>query len=232
MKSEFRKNITTLSGIAYIMLSLFVIFGEYEKDIRLISLTKPFLIPALVVLYLTLTKKINWMYVLALVFVWVANILFITQTQEFIFRGAASYLVFWIFITFLVLVNTPFPNRFSFLIAIVPFSFVYCCVFQLVYENIEQGVYLFFLNGTLMIFLGGYSLANYFIDSNKPNTYLLISVLMFTFIQFLVSIDLYYVSMKLFRPMAMLLFVTAQFFLLKTFLSFDKMNFDRNKIQN
>lgn len=211
------------------MLSLFVIFGEYEKDIRLISLTKPFLIPALTVLYFTLTKKVNWMYVLALTFVWIANVLFITQNQEFIFRGAASYLVFWIFITFLILVNTPFPNRLSFLIAIVPFSFVYCCVFQLVYENIEQGIYLFFLNGILMIFLGGYSLANYFIDSNKSNTYLLISVLMFTFIQFLVSVDLYYISMKLFRPMAMLLFVVAQFFLLKTFLSFEKTSFDRNK---
>ena len=232
MKSELRKNITTLSGIAYIMLSLFVIFAEYEKDVRLISLTKPFLIPVLAVLYLTLTKKINWMYILALAFVWLANILFITQTQDFIFRGAASYLVFWIFITFMILVNTSFPNRLSFIIAVVPFSFVYCCVFQLVYENIEQGIYLFFLNGILMIFLGGYALANYFIDSNKPNTYLLMSVLMFTFIQFLVSIDLYYLSMKLFRPMAMLLFVTAQFFLLKTFLSFEKMSFERDEIHN
>lgn len=214
------------------MLSLFVIFAEYEKDVRLISLTKPFLIPVLAVLYLTLTKKINWIYILALAFVWLANILFITQTQDFIFRGAASYLVFWIFITFMILVNTSFPSRLSFIIAAIPFSFIYCCVFQLVYENIEQGIYLFFLNGALMIFLGGYSLANYFIDSSKPNTYLLISVLMFTFIQFLVSIDLYYVSMTLFRPMAMLLFVAAQFFLLKTFLSYEKTSFNRSKIHN
>lgn len=232
MRMELRKNIMTLSVIAYVMLSLFVIFGEYEKDVRLISLTKPFLIPVLAVLYFALTKKINWIYVLALVFIWIANVLFITQTQEYIFKGGVSYLVFWIFITFLVLINTSFPNRVSFVIAIIPFTFLYCCVFQLVYENIEQGVYLFFLNGTLMVFLGGYSLANYFIDSNKPNTYLLISVLMFTFIQFLVSIDLYYLSTKLFRPMAMLLFVTAQFFLLKTFLSYEKMSFDRNKTRN
>lgn len=232
MRSELRKNITTLSGIAYIMLSLFVIFGEYEKDIRLISLTKPFLIPVLVVLYLTLTKKINWIYLLALVFIWMANILFITQNQEFIFKATSSYLIFWILITFLVLVNTSFPNRPSFIIAIVPFSFVYCCVFQLVYENIDKGIYLFFMNGALMIFLGGYALANYFIESNKPNTYLLISILMFTFIQFLVSIDLYFVSTKLFRPIAMLLFVTAQFFLLKTFLSFEKRSLEKNKVRN
>lgn len=224
MKLKFRKNITVLLIIAYIMLSAFTVLGEYERDVDLIKQTKPFLIPTLTVLYFFSAKKVNWVYVMALLFVWIANILFIIQNQEFIFKGSVSHLFFLIIITFLVLVNTSFPGKISFLIAIIPFSFIYCCVYQLIYENIEKGVYLFFLNGALMIFLGGYSLANYFIDSNKPNTYLLLSILFFTFIQFLVSIDLYFLSTKFFRPIAMLLFVSAQFLLLKTVISFDKIN--------
>ena len=221
MRTEFRKNIAAFLGIVYCILSLFVIFAEYEKDIRLISYTKPFLIPVLGVLYVVMSKKVNWIYLSALLFIWMANLFFINQTPEFIFKGTASYLVFWIFIIYLILVNTSFPNKVSFLIAVIPFSFIYCCVFQLVYENIETGVYFFFINGAFMIFMGAYSLANYFIDSNRTNTYFLICALFFTFIQFLVSIDLYYVSIKLFRPIAMLLFVTAQFFLLKTMLLFE-----------
>lgn len=221
MRTDFNKKMTLLFGIVYCVLSLCVIFAEYEKNIRLISFTKPFLIPVLGVLYVLLSKKINWIYLSALLFIWMANLFFINQTPEFIFKGTASYLIFWVFIIYLILINTSFPNKVPFIIAVIPFSFIYCCVFQLVYENIQTGVYFFFINGAFMIFMGAYSLANYFIDSNRSNTYFLIGALFFTFIQFLVSIDLYYVSIRLFRPIAMLLFVTAHFFLLKTMLSFE-----------
>lgn len=229
MKSEFIKIITALLIIVYLLLSLVTVFGEYEKDIFLIRLTKPFLIPILTLLYVFLTQKINWIYLLALLFVWFANMFFLIQTPEFIFMGGICYLIFWVFTTFIILTNTGFPNLRSFSIAIVPFLFVYCCVYQLVYQNINEGVYLFFLNGIFMVFLGGYSLANYFFVSSKSSTFLLISVLLFTFIQFLVSIDLYYVSINLFRPMAMMLFVSAQFFLLKTLLSYENPNLEEEQ---
>lgn len=224
MKQKFKKKARALLTVVYVLLSLFTVLGEYEKDVALIKQTKPFLIPTLAVLYFFSTKKINWVYLLALFCIWMANVFFIFQSQEFIFKGSVSHLFFLVFITFLILVNTSFPGKISFLIAAVPFSFIYYCVFQLIYENIEKGVYLFFLNGALMIFLGAYSLANYFLDSNKPNTYLLISILFFTFIQFLVSIDLYYVTTIFFRPIAILLFVSAQFLLLKTMISYEIMN--------
>lgn len=230
MRADFKKNIIILLEIVYCALSLCVIFAEYEKDIRLISFTKPFLIPILGVLYVALSKKINWIYLSALLFIWMANLFFINQTPEFIFKGTASYLVFWVFIIYLILVNTSFPNKVPFIIAVIPFSFIYCCVFQLVYENIETGVYFFFINGVFMIFMGAYSLANYFIDSNRSNTYFLIGALFFTFIQFLISIDLYYVSIRIFRPIAMLLFVTAQLFLLKMILSFENKHIAKERI--
>ncbi|MCG2612026.1 hypothetical protein LZZ90_10955 [Flavobacterium sp. SM15] len=227
MKMKKKKIVKGIVVLFYMLVALMVIIGEYQKDITLLKFTKPFLIPLLSISYFLRSKKINWSYIMALVFIWLANILFIYQTEPFIFKGAVSYLIFWIIITFIILVNTRFPDKFSFLIALIPFSFIYCCVLQLILETVNESLLMFFLNGVFMTFLGAYSLANYFIDSNKANTCLLISILMFTFIQFLVSIDLYYLSMKLFRPIAMLLFAFAHYFLLKTLLFYEE-----NKLNN
>jgi YhhN-like protein len=221
MKEKKQKKIKIILGLLYVIAALITIFAEYKKDVELLKMSKSFLIPLLAVIYFLSAKKVNRIYVFALFFSWLANLFFIIQTEEFIFSGAISYLIFWIFITFLVLTNTTFPDKVSFSIAILPFAFVYCCVLQLIYGSIEHSIYLFFLNGIFMTFLGAYSLANYFINSNKSNTYLLICILFFTFIQFLVSIDLYYLSMKLFRPIAMLLFASAQYFLLRTIISYE-----------
>lgn len=209
-------------GFLYVLATFFTILGEYEKDRTMLAFSKPFLIPLIGVMYFTSTKKVNKIYVVALVFAWLANLFFILQTEEFIFKGAISYLVFWVLITFLLLINTTFPDKFSFIIALIPFAFVYCCVLEVIYETLYTSIFLFFLNGIFMTFLGAYSLARYFNNSNKTNTYLLISILLFTFIQFLVSIDLYYVSVKIFRPLSMLLYACGQFFLLQTFIAFDQ----------
>jgi len=214
-----RKN--AVLGFLYVLTACVTIFGEYTKDEIVLQFSKPFLIPIIGMMYFSAVKKINRIYILALVFVWLANLFFIFQTEEFIFKGAISYLVSWLIITFLILIKTSFPDKISFGIAIIPFAFVYCCVLQLIHPSIQDSIYLFFLNGVVMTFLGAYSLASYFNNSSKSNTYLLISILLFTFIQFLVSIDLYYISVKLFRPLAMLMYACGQFFLMKTLVSYE-----------
>lgn len=221
MKSILNKNNAVL-GILYVLVACATIFGEFTKDLLVLKIAKPLMIPIILVVYLRSVRKPNKLYIIALVFAWLANLFFIIQAEHFIFKGAVSYLVFWILITFLILVNTSFPDKISFSIALIPFAFVYCCVLQLIYSSIQDSIYLFFLNGVIMTFLGAYALASYFNNSSKPNTYLLITILLFTFIQFLVSIDLYYISVKLFRPLAMMLFAVGQYFLLRTQLVFDK----------
>lgn len=204
------------------MISLITVFGEYGRNIALLKMSKPFIIPVLGLLYLQSTKKINKGYLSALVFAWTANLFFIMQTKDFIFNGTVSYLIFWLLITVLILKNTKFPNLVPFTIALIPFLFAYCCLLHLIFNKIESNIYLFFLNGFFMVFLGAYSLANCFIESKDYNTFLLISILFFTSLQILISVDLYHVTSPFFRPTAMIMFVSAQYFLLKTFLAYEK----------
>ncbi|HSD13986.1 MAG TPA: lysoplasmalogenase family protein [Flavobacterium sp.] len=221
MKTESKKNGDVILVSLYVILSLLVVFGEYSHNISLLKLTKPFIIPVLTLLYLQSTKKINKGYLCALVFAWIANLFFIMQTKDFIFNGTVSYLIFWSFITVLILRNTKFPNLIPFAIAVIPFLFAYCCLFHLIFNKIGNNIYLFFLSGFFMVFLGAYSLASYFIESKASNTFLLCSVLLFISLQVLISVDLYYVTSPFFRPMAAIMLVSAQYFLLKTFLAYE-----------
>lgn len=221
MENSEKTKLTLVLEVLYVLVTLVVVFGEFQKDHELLANSKPFVIPVLGVLYILSTKRRNYLYLLALFFGWLANIFYIKQTGTAIFNGGMSYLLFWVVMTYIVLVNTKFPNVKLFTIAIIPFMFIFAYILQLIYINIYGSVYLYFSNAVFMVFWGGYSLSAYFMQSNRVNTYLLIAVLLFTFIQFIVSIDLYYLSFRLFRPIAFVIFAVAQMILLRLMVLFD-----------
>lgn len=226
MKRSEKKKLIVVFEVLYALVALMVVFGEFQKDPNFLIYCRPFVLPLLGIIYLFSSKKMNFIYLLALFFGWMANIFFIKHTSSAITNGGISYLLFWVAMTYIVLVNTNFPNAKLFTIAIVPFMFVFCYILQLIYINIYGSVYLYFSNAIFMVFLGGYSLAAYFLQSNRANTYLLIAIILFTFIQFIVSIDLYYVSFRLFRPIAFLIFAVAQMILLRLMVLFDTQNIE------
>lgn len=224
-RNEKNKLISVLE-VLYALVALVVVFGEFQRDRELLAYSRPLVLPLLAVIYLFSSQKKSLIYLLALFFGWMANIFFIQHTSSAITNGGISYLLFWVVITYIILVNTNFPNAKLFTIAIIPFMFVFCYILQLIYINIYGSVYLYFSNAIFMVFLGGYSLAAYFLQSNRVNTYLLIAVILFTFIQFIVSIDLYYISFRLFRPIAFLIFAVAQMILLRLMVVFDTQNIE------
>ncbi|WP_313808282.1 hypothetical protein [Flavobacterium sp.] len=220
-KTEKNKLILALQ-ILYFIVCVIVVFGEFQEDKDILSVSRPFILPVLAIIYFLSSEKRNYLYLLALFFGWLANIFFISVDESGILRGGISYLIFWVLITYIVLVNTRFPVSKLFIIAIIPFLFIYCYVLQLIYVNIYGSVYLYFSNAVFMIFLGGYSLSAYIMHSSRINTHLLIAALLFTMIQFIISIDLYYMSMNIFRPMAFVMFTAGQFVLYKMMLLFDE----------
>lgn len=205
-------------------MSLLVILSEYQQDTLLTYITKPFLMPLLFYLYYinSASNNRNYGFILALLFNWVANIAFVAATKETVFFGSLFFLLYRIMVVYILVEQIVFPKVFPFLVGCIPFFFIYITVTNLVNAEIENGIYLFWVNGIFMIFLGGFTLANYILDNNKVNTLLLISTLLFTFIQFIVTINLYYLTLVVFKPIAMAMFVVAQFLLYKSVLLMDE----------
>lgn len=201
--------------LLYLIISLVLIYAEYLKDENLLYLVKPFLIPTLFFLYLmNISKKeISRYFILSLFFIWIANICFISSEKKIIVLGILNTCISRLFVLILILKSCKPPKPLPFIIGTFPFVIIFITVLGLLNDKLGDALYFVLFNGLLVILLGGVALANYFITTNRINTYVLISVILFTFMRFIVAIDFYYLSLPIFRPITIAIFSVAQYVL-------------------
>lgn len=70
--------------IIFFLFSFIEIYSEFTNDITLKWMIKPLLVPILIGLYFITSKKISCLYIIALLFNWIANVLFISTEIKFL----------------------------------------------------------------------------------------------------------------------------------------------------
>lgn len=205
----------TVLMASYFGVAAFEIVAEFFKEHCLIMYSKPLLMPILILLYLFTSKNRSYIFMAALVFAWIANMLFISKSFQLIITGTIFFTIYRILIICMVIKCIKLPDVFPLVIACLPFLFIYMFVTNLTYEELGDGFWLFVAQGFFTIIFGALSLGGYIFNSNKSNTYLLVSTMFFTFTQFIFVIRLYYISLNIFQPLAMLLYVMGQFMIYK-----------------
>jgi hypothetical protein len=200
---------------AYFLIAAIEIIAEFFKDSFFIAISKPLLMPLLLVVYWCSSKDSNRnrLFILALFLVFIANIFFISNAMQYIVIGSLFFLLYRILIIWVVFKIVKFPGYFPLIIGALPFLFVYLFVANVTYQVLGNKFYLFILQGIFLIFFGGFCLGSYIIKSNTSNTYLLISTMLFTATQFILVIKIFYVNFNFLQPLAMLLFVIGQYLL-------------------
>ncbi|NUY82256.1 hypothetical protein HUK80_15230 [Flavobacterium sp. MAH-1] len=201
--------------VAYCCLSAVEIAAEYFYDLPLIWATKPFMNPLLVLMYWFSSRKVNFVFLLALAFSWVANLFFITRSLDSVAMGAYLFLGYRVLIIYVVLRIIRFPGWIPVFLGSLPFVFIYLYVINVSHDAIGDGLYMFIMQGLFISFLGGLSVGNYILQSEAKSTLLLISTMMFAFTQFLFVIRLYYLNLNIFQPLSMTLYALGQFILCK-----------------
>jgi hypothetical protein len=199
----------------YFLVALIEIVAEYYKNIFLIYSFKPMLLVILACLYWKTTPKTNYVYLGALLFSWLANFFFISHDFKDIFIGALLFSIYRILSIYIVIRHIKLPGAFPIVVGCVPFLFIYMYLVNLTYEAIGEGLVIFITQCILISFLGGLSVANYVLRSNKASTMLLMSTLFFAITQFIFVIRIYYINVNIFQPLAMALFVIGQYMFYK-----------------
>jgi hypothetical protein len=220
------KHATVLLSFFFIF-SLFEILAEYFGNKNGIWLSKPFIIPFLTAYYLKRSKKINSLFVIALIFSWIANVVFIQTAYDYIVCGVIFFIIYRIFLIYVIVSKVKMPSIIPLILGCIPFAFIYASVTLFTYTTVSESIYLFLSQGIFTIFLGGFSLGNYILQPNKQNSLLLISTLFMTFTQFLFLLKFYYDADSILQAIAMLLFVLAQFLVTKYIFHTEK---HKNKI--
>lgn len=199
----------------FFVVSFFEIIAEYTEEQLFIWITKPFIIPLLLAYYFCITKKINYYFLTALVCSWIANILFIKNDFNWLICASVFFLIYRIIIIYIVMSKVKMPSFVPLIIGCIPFIFIYLMVTILTFDVMGDGIYLFLLHGMSTIFLGGLSLGNYIMISNRSNLVLFVSTMLFALTQFLFVLMVYYQNENVFHAIAMGMFVIGQFLLTK-----------------
>ena len=93
--------------------------------------------------------------------------------------------------------------------------FVFLYITSITIDELGDQFYLYLVQVICICFLGGFSLANFIVDSNRMNYWLMLSAMLSTVIQFVLILRMYFLPVFIFQPMAMVLYAFAQFSLYK-----------------
>lgn len=225
-----KKLLKPLTAI-YFFIAFVEIIAEYYRDMFYISISKPLLMPIMLGIYFCSSKKPSKYFALSLIALWIANLLFIPNTFQLINIATLFFLAYRILIIYIILRIVKFPGYIPLLLGCLPFLFMYLFVANIAYYEIAGSFTLFIIQGIFMILFGGLCLGNYIARANVQNTYLLISTMLFTAVQFILVIKVFYEYVNIFRPLAMLFFVIAQY-LLSNFIVFEEKKKKRYLILN
>jgi len=206
---------STLAIAAYFLVAFVEIIAEYFQDQSVIFLTKPLLMPILMFVYWNASDKKNKLFVFALMIVWIGNIFFIYNTFPFITIGSILFTVFRAIMIYLLFKMIKMPGTFPIILGCLPFLFLYLFAINLTYDELGSRFYTFSIQGILSVVFSGIALGSYIFKSDKASMYLVTSAMFFAFTQFLFLIKLFYLSVDVFQPLSIVLFVGAQFLLCK-----------------
>ena len=176
--SFFRKSRFVNSvGIGYLFLSIVAVILEFFKDKDLLILVKPLVIPSLIFMYWCSTRRINMVYIFALLAVWIANLFLNSSLLIPMVIGILFVLIYKVLFIQLVHTSLTVKEIFPIAVSAVPFLLFYTLLTIIAYSSVKELFFLYITQCVVFTILGAYALANFFNKSRKSSMYLLLAVL-------------------------------------------------------
>ncbi|WNM18320.1 lysoplasmalogenase family protein [Flavobacterium capsici] len=219
--------LTKIVTIIFFVIASVEIIAEYLSSKLLILIFKPLIPIFIIVLYLLESKKRNLLFLLAMLFSIITNVLFIPDTALCLFYGIIAFSIHRILI---IAVLFRVNNKLDFiplLLGTVPFLIVFFYIFYETESIPNDSYFILIIQNILISLIAGLALSNYIMNDDKKNSILLISAFLFVLLQFVVFIEKYFLYdelKQLFRPLAMLLNSFAFFTFYKYIVVTEKSN--------
>lgn len=230
--ATMRKEIFT---VIYFALGIIFIASEYLEFETIRFLTKPLLMPALIVSYLSLNKKYglkhNWLMILALIFSWLGDTFLLLQkfTLNFFLIGLACFLlthVFYIILFFKPRILKPFSMFKAVFIFII---LSYLVIFIYLLRPYLNDVYIpIVLHAIILIIMLLTALDLQGKVEKEAFQFIFSGAFLFVIAESLIAIDKFYVPFSLATFSIMTFYLLAQYFVMKGIIIRDQ----NNKISN
>lgn len=222
-----KNNLTKIFTILFFLIALVEIISEFFSNKLLILVFKPLIPVFIVILYLLESKRRYFLFVLAMLFSMLTNVLFIPDTSEFLFYGIIAFSIHRILIIAILFKVNKNLDFIPLLLGTVPFLIVFFYIFYETDSIPNDSYIILIIQNILISLIAGLALSNYVMNDDKKNSILLISAFLFVLLQFVVFIEKYFLYDELkqvFRPIAMLLNAFAFFTFYKYIIATEKSN--------
>lgn len=191
--------------ILLFIVALTEIIAEYFRIMPLIYVFKPLISIILMVLYWKTSSKKETLFFLTISTSLLTNVLFIPKSMDFIFWGLIVFIFHRVINIYYIVKVTKIKDVIPILLASVPFLLVFFYIFLDTDLLSKEIYYIMILHNILISLMGGFALANYMLNDNSKSLWLTICVLLFVSLHFIIFIEKFYLSLKIYRPIAMTL---------------------------
>lgn len=192
--------------LIYFAIAFFEVIAENYLNKTFICVLKPLIPLFLIVIYYINSDKKDILFIFAILFSLVTNILFIPNTPTFLLYGILVFTIHRILIIYITLSLLKIKDYIPLIITTLPFLLVFFYLFSQTPDIPANSIYVIILQNILISLFAGIALSSYVMDDNKQNSILLISALLFVMLHFIVFIEKYFFNHEyeqLFRPLAM-----------------------------
>lgn len=172
----------------YFLTCLVYLFANYQSNTELMLLSKPVIVPAIFFYYINEEKyKFNWNYVAITVFFYVADMIVLIDYNDVFLQilllNLFSYLMYLkVTIDNLVTLRIHFINK-AYIGALFIFSFflmfLLVSAMDIMIESKTNYIWLVFIYGIVLVFIGVTSALNYIIFPSRNTTFMVVTSLLF-----------------------------------------------------
>lgn len=174
------------------------------------TISKPLIIPALAAFYIAGSKSRNKLYILALIFSFLGDVLLLDKSNLFLF-GIAAFLItqlLYIAIFSKGLANSSLGKKIG---ALFPFSLFFILLIRILKPGLNDFLIPVIIYGLAISLFGSVSLLRYLVKKNGTSMVLLIGAILFILSDSMIALNKFHEPRAYYSVSIMLTYILAQY---------------------
>ncbi len=204
--------------ILFFTMSLVHVIGIIMQESILVYITKPCIIPLLLLIYLVKTASINYWYIIGLILCFIGDVLLLFTGELFFILGLVSFLLAHIFYTKTVYNFLDKIQLKTLIMSTVPYIIIYVLLLMILYPYLGDLLYPVIVYGIVISTLGTLCLYYYVHSKNIDAFFWCIGALIFIISDSILAVNKFYSSSIYLATLVMITYILAQYFICKAML--------------
>lgn len=182
------------------------------------TISKPLIIPALMACYMAASKSRSILYLIALFFSFVGDVLLMDKNNLFIY-GIASFLLTQLLYVLIISKKLRKTDGRTLLTGMIPFLIFFLTLMSVLKPGLGEFLIPVVVYGLAISVFGVASFLNYLQHKDKPAIHLLTGALLFIASDSMIALNKFYAEKSFYGPAIMITYILAQFLIYNYMLS-------------